>query len=714
MAHVIQEPSLPMQTLLIFVAAAILPSLLAVVSAADLYVSPTGDDSAPGIQARPLRTLRAARDRLRPRLAAMDRDLIVMLRGGAYYLAETFSLTPADSGRNGFSVVYRACPGERPELIGGRPVTGWVRDRGEVWKASVPEGWRFEQLFCNGQRMTKARHPTRGYFEVEAAVEADPLRSFAYKAEDIPPWNFGPEAQVFVWASYDWFSSQLPVASINYHQRIITLAGTPLGNIVRRAHRRYFIQGVREALDSPGEWFLDTTESVLYFWPPGDDVESLEIVAPTLTRVVELKGASPDEPVRHVRLEGLRVSVSRFGPEFVETRGTHGRTPWNEPANKEAAVYLEHAEHCKIQDCEVAHAGYNAIALVWGARHNAVTGCHIHDAGFHGVLLSGYRSAFGTKMDHNRDNRVDNNWIHHCGRLVGHGGGVFIWASGHNSIAHNLIHNMPRYGVCLKGERWGGKYGRKIGDETVTKENHWDFVHSRDNCIEFNHIHTVNEDTEDSGFVSTWGSGKGNVIHHNLIRHCRRELKGLSMGIYLDDAADHWTVTQNVVCDIRGGAPGRCFCIYAKGIHNVIENNVLVGEELTGGAIRTFAMADERADHHTYRRNIIYLTGPATCAFGFQNWSDDRVAGSDHNLFFSQAGQVTMLGIPGEDTYANWRAILDGKFDQHSLVADPLFVDPDSGDFRLRPDSPARRLGIVSIDVSKCGLRPGHRFARRP
>ena len=42
--------------------------------------------------------------------------------------------------------------------------------------------------------------------------------------------------------------------------------------------------------------------------------------------------------------------------------------------------------------------------------------------------------------------------------------------------------------------------------------------------------------------------------------------------------------------------------------------------------------------------------------------------------------------------------------DRHSLVADPQFVDPAHFDFRLRPGSPALKLGIQSIDTSRVGL----------
>jgi len=42
--------------------------------------------------------------------------------------------------------------------------------------------------------------------------------------------------------------------------------------------------------------------------------------------------------------------------------------------------------------------------------------------------------------------------------------------------------------------------------------------------------------------------------------------------------------------------------------------------------------------------------------------------------------------------------------DKNSLSVDPLFVDPENGDFTLKPDSPALKLGFVPIDISKAGL----------
>jgi hypothetical protein len=54
------------------------------------------------------------------------------------------------------------------------------------------------------------------------------------------------------------------------------------------------------------------------------------------------------------------------------------------------------------------------------------------------------------------------------------------------------------------------------------------------------------------------------------------------------------------------------------------------------------------------------------------------------------------------DEWTSWQA--EG-WDQHSLIADPKFVDWKNDDFRLQPDSPAFKLGFEAIPVEKIGIR---------
>ncbi len=52
----------------------------------------------------------------------------------------------------------------------------------------------------------------------------------------------------------------------------------------------------------------------------------------------------------------------------------------------------------------------------------------------------------------------------------------------------------------------------------------------------------------------------------------------------------------------------------------------------------------------------------------------------------------------------NWTAWQKLGYDEHSMIADPLFVDAKHDDYRLRPESPALRLGFQPIPVEKIGL----------
>jgi hypothetical protein len=72
---------------------------------------------------------------------------------------------------------------------------------------------------------------------------------------------------------------------------------------------------------------------------------------------------------------------------------------------------------------------------------------------------------------------------------------------------------------------------------------------------------------------------------------------------------------------------------------------------------------------------------------------------SDNNLYWNTAGDEPRF--PLDTDFKAWQAT---GHDVHSLIADPKFVDPVRGNFALRPDSPASKLGFQPIDVSQCGI----------
>ena len=123
--------------------------------AAVFYVAPTGDDGQAGSEAAPFRTLERARTAARALTAGMTGDIVVYLRGGVYPLTTTVTFDAADSGLNGFHVIYAAYPGETPVLSGGQRLTNWTAAGGNLYRAPASRWtstWRATRVTRAGSR----------------------------------------------------------------------------------------------------------------------------------------------------------------------------------------------------------------------------------------------------------------------------------------------------------------------------------------------------------------------------------------------------------------------------------------------------------------------------------------------------------------------------------------------------------------------------------
>jgi len=82
------------------------------------------------------------------------------------------------------------------------------------------------------------------------------------------------------------------------------------------------------------------------------------------------------------------------------------------------------------------------------------------------------------------------------------------------------------------------------------------------------------------------------------------------------------------------------------------------------------------------------------------NWATNVTSytiDSDYNLFYPTEGDVFRHQQEGQTiTFTDWKAISKERcvFDPHSIVADPLFVDPGNGNFNLIPGSLAIDAGV--------------------
>src|SRR5512138_3383735 len=151
------------------------------------YVSTNGNDTWSGMRASAngrktdgpfatlARVLEAVRE-ARTNSGAKSQPVTVFVRDGIYFLNQPVVLKPSDSDLT--IAAYRA---EKPILSGGRQISGWkaVELQGRsLWTAELPKmaekNWQFFELWVNGQRAVRARHPNTGYLKVAELPDATP------------------------------------------------------------------------------------------------------------------------------------------------------------------------------------------------------------------------------------------------------------------------------------------------------------------------------------------------------------------------------------------------------------------------------------------------------------------------------------------------------------------------------------------------------------
>ncbi len=127
------------------------------------------------------------------------------------------------------------------------------------------------------------------------------------------------------------------------------------------------------------------------------------------------------------------------------------------------------------------------------------------------------------------------------------------------------------------------------------------------------------------------------------------------------------------------------------GRENIVRNNIFAFG-------REYQLMRTRAEQHlafTFEGNIVYYDSGRLLG---SDWSGEGFR-MDRNLYWDVRREPVTFANRTLDV---WRQ--QGR-DHDSIIADPLFVNAGNYDFRLRPDSPALRLGFRPIDSSAVGPR---------
>lgn len=696
---------------------------------ADFYVSTEGSDNWSGTLANPneqgtdgpFATLERARNAVRNLKKRKSENILVYIREGVYKLNETIVFGLEDSGEGESTITYVAYPNENPIFSSGKEIKGWkkvTRDlpglpnkaKGNVWEANVSD--KFLTLYDDEGMLPRAQ--SKGIITEEGKNGRNRLQ---FPEGFLKNWSNVTDVEIKVRPHHAWIVNMLPLESVDEATGTATTSidATYAMNILHflKTTENCWVENVLEALDEPGEWALNSGEGKVYLWPRNES----KVVAPQLIELIRVEGkidkeGSKDIPVRNLHFKGLTF---KHGERYTLTPNDAGlQHDWDMFDKENALVRFRGTENCVIEQCHFLDSGSGAIRVDLYGMNNKISSNHIEHLGGGGILLAGYGP--GTK-DVNKKNIVYNNNIHNIGEIYWHSPGIFVWQSGENKITNNLIHHTDYTAIILSGcmtdffaKKGNGRelvrtlrrFEMPEFEKGLSLEEVLPYLHTTDNIVEYNEIHHAMERLGDGNAIYIRGSGKGNHIRRNYIHHMVADMI-MQAAIRTDGGQTGTFITENVI--YKATSQG----ILTK-LDNKVENNI-IADIIAPPRGYYLSVREGPLTGASIKRNIFYSLSETDTFIdelppGKEGSSEDRRgrelaramdADTDFNIYFCKAD----LNKGTELIKKNQK---DG-IDLHSLSVDPMFVDPENGDFRFKPGSPALKLGIVPIDLSKVGLR---------
>jgi hypothetical protein len=663
-------------------------------STTSIYVSPDGSDANNGLRPKlssnscdgPVASLKAARDIVRKLKAEgqLSKPVKIIVADGTYTITEPLRLTPKDSGSAAVPISYEAAKGAKPVISGGRVITGWKECDNGMWTTQIDDvavgKWYFEQLYVNGRRAIRARHPNKFYLHMQDVYEevlekggriAKRAKQTIKVDKDIFNKTVGQLSQeelmdVQMQIYHKWDNTWRFIHGLDKDHCAIITEGRGMKSWNNwHSGTRFHLENYKAALDAPGEWFLARNGTLFYNPLPGDKISKAEFTAPTTKQFLIIAGDPTNGKfVEHITFRELHFRYA----EWIMPPG--GFEAEQAAASIEATLQFDGVKNITVKNCEVAHTGIYAVWFRNACRNCTLQHCYVHDFGAGGVRI-GQKNMPTNDAETTSQITFDNNIIRQGGYIFPCAVGVWIGFSGDNQVTHNEIADLFYTGISM-GWNWG--YGPS---------------NAKRNDIGFNNVHHIGHGVlSDMGGIYTLGLSEGSYVHNNVFHDIYAYTYG-GWGLYTDQASTGIIFENNLVYNTKTGGFHQHF-----GENNIVRNNILAFAEVHQ------IQASRPEDHLSFslENNIVYYREGTLLGGGA--WKKAQF-GSSSNCFWNTAeAEISFMG----NTLEEWQK---KGHEIGSVIADPKFADPENGDFTLAGDSPALKLGFKPFDYTRAGVYGG-------
>jgi len=501
------------------------------------FVATSGSDKNSGTLEQPFRTIQKCAELVK----AGDTCYV---REGVY--RET--VIPANSGIANGRINFKPYQNETVTISGAEIVEGWSNHEESIYKTNLnwDLGLGNNQIFLDGQMMIEARWPNIGTnisqpvksmtkttsYSKPTKASGSVLQASLSDQDLTETTNFWKGAKINIQGGVAYWTQTGTVTSNLSGQ--LNFDFVDWGEGYRpKANNPYFLWGKLEALDTPSEWFLDSSNSNLYLWTPkGDSPANHLIEAKKRQNAFDLSNRS------YIKIEGFHI--------FASTIMLDNNSSYNIIDRIDAKYIWHYTDMTKPDHSKIYNTGIN----IKGNNNSIINSRIIYSAGT-GISVGG------------SNHKIKNNVVSEVCYAGYEGAGIYIAAGTGHEVTQNTVYNSGRHTLMYN------------------PLNTYDAPEYVSNIkIAHNHLYNSNLQTPDGGLLYTAGNGGGaeiayNVLHDNNARTLKYgNYKGA--GLYIDVSSSNFIIHHNVIWNAFDA-----MIISIKGINVQVNNNTFLGDHLS-------------------------------------------------------------------------------------------------------------------------------------
>ena len=572
------------------------------------YVDPkNGNDKNDGTVNEPFASIYKAQEAVIENNKNMRGNIYVLLKGGVHYMNKTLNLTAADSGTNGYNIIYTSYGDEEAVLSGGESkVLDWSLYDNEkgIYRAYVGH-LNTRQMYVNGVRATRAKSEEKlEAYSVNLGQEYQAITASKWLMDLSDINNVEIVHNGTYYCNYriliDDIKQDGENVRIKYNEKFMERSRTE-SNIYFNLN--LWVENAMELVDHDGEWFLNKNDGYLYYIPRlWEDLNTAEITLPTTETLIDGIGKIDDstyEPIHNLKFNNIGFKYTTGVRQFNERGGLplcqdalllprliNGNSDLSLGGIEviSGAVQFKNVAYVDFEGCTFSKIGNGGLNILGGIQHTDINNNEFYDITSNAMQIGkpadvGAADEFtetfpNDKRYYKAKINITNNYIHDTAVEFLSAGAMAITNLQYSNVSYNEIFRTSYSGIH-------SGYGFSARPSNLFHKVSMDhnYIH-KTNLIKYSmndggaiyHMSTAYGDPRDAKTLN----GR-NKISYN---YC--EDQGCSINnIYLDDGAGWMEISHNVFNTQRDFWPYGVLTTGNNAKCNIVTDNYLRDDTLT-------------------------------------------------------------------------------------------------------------------------------------